>query len=123
VVFPPGGRPENVRMRSLTGSAQEPPRNADRTGSGRPVDGFTPSVGSRSGPLCGDEHGGREGTSRRERTPEGSAARARIVVAPEVVARLVARYAAGEGRAAIGSALHLTPREVGAVLRATGATS
>src|SRR5262249_44722174 len=103
-------------------SAQRSSRNADRTGSAGPVDGLTPSVGSCTGPLYGDEHGGRGGTSRRERTPEGSVTRARIVVAPEVVAGLVARYAAGEGRAAIGSALHLPRREVGAVLRSTGAT-
>ena len=41
-----------------------------------------------------------------------------MVVAPEVAARVVARRAAGELPAEIARELHLTPLEVGDVLRA-----
>jgi hypothetical protein len=41
-----------------------------------------------------------------------------VVVAPEVVARITARHAAGEPIAVIGRDLHLTLPEVTAVVRA-----
>ena len=41
-----------------------------------------------------------------------------VIVAPEVAARIVARRVAGESLSVITGSLHLTPREVRAVLGA-----
>jgi hypothetical protein len=44
-----------------------------------------------------------------------------VVIAPEIAARVVERFRAGEGVGHFGRDLHLTPRELVEVLRATQA--
>ena len=70
------------------------------------------------GPYHGDEHGGQDG-DRAQRAPRRHGAQSPstvVVVAPEVVARISARRAAGASYVQIATETHLTFAEVTAVL-------